>query len=168
MTIARPLLKQARAHWFLPLLAALLLVEYGFARSTDWSSDGVAEAAILFDLCLFVPGLYLLCYRGRIRGRALIVRTAALALAGLYLASLLVPARGQVLLLQLSWLRPIGLAVLALIELKLLIEIVKLVFSGGSTAAEVAARSGAPLWVARLMFLEARLWKALWALIRRG
>jgi hypothetical protein len=156
-----------RSHWFVVLLPALLLIEYGFARSTDWTSDRVAEAAILFDLCLFVPLLYLLCYRQSLSVRALLVRSAALCLAGIYIASLLVPPEGQVLLDDLSLLRPAGLVVLALIELKLLIELVKLVFSGRTTAEEIAARSGAPEWVARLMMLEARFWKALWALIRR-
>ncbi len=42
---------------------------------------------------------------------------------------------------------------------------VKLVFGGAGTD-EIAAQSGAPRWVARLMQAEARFWKYLWRLIR--
>lgn len=150
-----------RAHWFAPLLALLLGLELTFARSIDWSRDGFAEKAILFDLCLFVPALYALCYRHRLTRRALLLRTIALALGGIYIASKLVPAEAQVLLADLVWARNAGWLAIALIELALVVVTVKLVFGGASTE-EVAARSGAPLWVARLMQLEARFWKAVW------
>jgi hypothetical protein len=163
MILAKPM----RQHWFLVLLPLLLLIEYGFAQSTDWSTDGVAEAAILIDLCLFIPVLHFLCYRRKLAPRALLIRTTALFLAGIYIASQLVPAEGQMLLESLSPLRPIGLVVLALIEMKVLIELVKLAFSGHASAEELSARSGAPEWVAKLMLLEARFWKWLWSLIRR-
>lgn len=163
---ARALLYLARVHWFVPLAAVLLMVETGFARSADWSRAGPAEAAILFDLCLFVPSLHWLCYRRRLARPALLMRTAALALLGLYLASQLVPADAQQLLARLWWLRPVGLAVLLLFELRLFAAILRLVLAGEASAEQVAARSGAPKWVARLMLLEARFWRALWRLIR--
>ncbi len=163
---ARALLNLARVHWFVPLAPVLLLIEYGFARSTDWVQAGPAEAAILFDLCLFVPFLYLLCYRRRLAGAALLVRAAALSLLGIYLASQLVPEQAQHLLPRLSWLRTAGLAVLILVELRLFAAILRMIFTGETSAEQVAARGGAPLWVARLMLLEARFWRALWRLIR--
>lgn len=156
----------ARRNWFVPLLALLIAIEFAFARTTDWSRDGVAEAAILFDMCLFVPALYALCYRRRLALRPLLIRTFALALLGIYIATTLVPPGAQVLIADLAWARTAGWVVLALIELWVMIAVVKLVFGGGATAEQVAERSGAPAWVARLMLLEARFWKALWSFVR--
>lgn len=156
----------ARRNWFVPLLAVLLAIETAFARATDWSSDGVAEAAILFDMCLFVPALYALCYRRRLALRPLLIRTFALAFLGIYIASKLVPADAQVLIANLAWARTAGWVVLALVELWILVAVIRLVFGGGATAEQVAERSGAPEWIARLMLLEARFWKGLWRIVR--
>ena len=165
MTMVARIAPQARQHWFVLLAPLLLLGEYGFARTTPWKGPDPAEVAILFDLCLFIPFLHWLCYRRRLPAGALLVRTVALSLAGLWLATWLVPPESRSVLAYLTWLRPIGLAALALIELKLLVEIVRLTFSGGSSA-EIAARTGTPEWIARLMLLEARFWKAVWRIIR--
>ncbi len=151
-----------RRNWFVPLAALLLVVETAFAQSTDWSARGPEEAVILFDLCLFVPALYAFAYRRWLPIRALALRTAALIFLGFYIASHLVPAEAQRLIAELGWARTLGLAVLALIELKLMVEIVKLLFGGGADVETIAARSGAPTWVARLMLAEARFWKWLW------
>lgn len=145
-----------RTHWFFLALPPLLLIEHAFARSTDWNRAGAGEMAILFDLCLFIPALYWLCYHRRLATRVLLIRTGALFCAGIYVASLLVPAEGEVLIGHLTPLRWIGPAVLALIELKLLFISVRLAFSGRSSAADVAERTGALEWIARLMLLEAR------------
>ena len=150
-----------RRHWFVPLLAVLLLIETAFARTTDWSRDGLAELVILFDLCLFIPFLYLLCYRGRIERKPLLLRAVALALAGVYIASKLVPPSAQIVLGELVWARYAGLAALALIELWVVVLTVKLVY-GAATTEEISSRNGAPLWIARLLQLEARFWKAVW------
>ena len=150
-----------RRHWFVPLLAVLLLIETAFARTTDWSRDGFAELVVLFDLCLFIPFLYLLCYRGRVERKPLLIRAAALALAGIYVASKLVPPSAQIVLGELVWARYAGLAVLALIELWVVVLTMKLVY-GGATTEEIARSSGAPPWIARLLQLEARFWKAVW------
>ena len=154
----------ARRNWFLPLLAPLLAIELAFARTTDWPREGFAEAVILFDLCLFIPALCVICYRGKLALRPLLIRTAALALTGLYIASKLVPADAQRLLAGLAWVRPAGWVVIALFEVWVVVLTVKLVFGGASTD-EIAAQSGVPPWVARLMQLEARFWKAVWRLL---
>lgn len=157
----------ARRNWFLPLLAALLAIEWAFARTIDWPRDGAAEAVILFDLCLFVPALHYLCYRRVLAWKPLLIRTAALASLGIYLASHLVPAEAQHLLAGLGWARLVGFAVLAALELWVLVKVVKLVFGSATTAEEISATSGAPPWIARLMLIEARFWKWLWRLLRR-
>ena len=155
-----------KRHWFVPLALALILVELAFARTTPWPGTGHEEAAILFDMCLFVPLLHALCYRRILPLRALLIRTAALSLAGLYLASLLVPAEAQRWIDDLGALRLAGLAVLALIELWVLVEVVKILFGREPSVERIVARSGAPAWVARLMLLEARFWKWVWRRLR--
>ena len=152
-------------NWFVPLAALLLGLELAFARTTEWAAGGYEEAAILFDMAVFVPLLHLVCYRRTVSARALAIRTAALVLSGIYLASLLVPAEAQRWVDDLGWLRAAGVAAIALVELKIMFEVMKLVFGGGHVD-QVVERSGAPAWVVRLMLLEARFWKAVWRLIR--
>jgi len=156
-----------RRNWFLPLLAVLLAIEFAFARTTIWATDPVAEAVILFDLCLFVPGLYVLCYRRTVALKPLLLRTAALAGSGLYIASWLMPADAQRLIAELSWARTAGLVMLVLVELWVMAKLVRLVFGGEASAEQLAGRHGVPQWVARLMLLEARFWKAVWRFLRR-
>lgn len=154
----------ARRNWFLPMFALLLGIEYAFVRSVDWAREPSAEAVVLFDMALFVPALFLLCYRRRLARRALLIRTAALACLGVTIASLLVPPDAQHLVAGLGRARWIGLAMLAFVELWVVALAVRLVFGGASTE-EISARSGAPQWIARLMQLEARFWKAVWRLV---
>ena len=60
-----------------------------------------------------------------------------------------------------------GLIVLAVVELWLLVAVIRLVFGSDTSCDEVSRVTGAPRFVARLMLLEARFWKAVWRLIRR-
>jgi hypothetical protein len=163
--MAHDLTGWARRNWFLPLLALLLAIEWAFARATDWPRDGLAEAVILFDLCLFVPALHFLCYRRTLARKALLIRTFALASLGVWLASWLIPAEAQHLLAGLGWARLAGLAVLLALELWVVVKVVRLVFGGTPTEADVVAY-GAPPWIARIMLIEARFWKWLWRLLR--
>lgn len=155
-----------RRNWFVPVALASVAIEIGFTRSTDWSQPRLAEAAVLFDLCLFVPALFLVCYRHGRSAKALALRFVALACLGFYIASWLVPAAAQQLIVDLGWLRIAGMVVLALIELRLLVAAVRMVFRGNVQPEQLAERTGAPLWIARLMALEARFWKAVWRLVR--
>jgi hypothetical protein len=166
MAKAEMLSRWVRRNWFVPLFAILLAIEFAFTRATDWSRDGVAEAAVLFDLCLFIPALHFLCYRRKLALRPLLFRTFALAFLGIWIASKLIPLEAQGLLAELSWARTAGLAVVALIELRLVFLALKLVFGGHATADEIAERTGAPPWIARLMLIEARFWKWVWRRIR--
>ena len=78
----------------------------------------------------------------------------------------LVPAEAQRWIDDLGALRLAGLFILALIELWVLVEIVKILFGREPSVERVVARSGAPAWVARLMLLEARFWKWVWRRLR--
>jgi hypothetical protein len=136
------------------------------ARSPAFMQPG-GEAALLADLCLTAPALYALCYGRRQPLRTTLIRALAIACAGVWLASVLIPAAEQSLLPQLAPLRWIGLAVVTLLELRLLVAAVRIAFSGHGTARQVAEATDAPMWVARLMLWEARLWRGVWRILRR-
>jgi CDP-diglyceride synthetase len=135
----------AAANWFLLVLPLLLAVSWLFTRSVDWQSSArSAEAVTLFDWMVSIPLLYFLCYRDKVRGKAMAIRLLGLACLGVWIASRLVPAEAQGLLPHLSWPRMAGLAVLALIELRLLVLALKLAFSGNASAEELANAAALP------------------------
>jgi hypothetical protein len=156
-----------KANWFVVAVPLLLLVEWLVVRDLGGEMGRFLEAVVLFDLCLFMPLLYLLCYRNKVPRRQLVLRAMALACLGIYVATYLVPEPLQAVLPQLGPLRIAGLGVLMLIELRLLIAAVRVVWGRDGSVEQVQAASGAPAWMARLMVMEARLWKRLWRLIRR-
>jgi len=155
-----------RANWFFALVPPLLLIEWLVVRSIGAEMGAAVEAVVLFDLCVFMPLLHVICYRNALPLRQLILRTIGLFFLGVYISSYLVPEPLQKVLPQLGWARVIGLAVLATIEFGLLIAVLRLVWRPGATAEQVQAASGAPEWLAKLMLLEARFWRAVWAFIR--
>ena len=156
-----------KANWFAAALPVLLLIEFAFSRMPEArAAPTLLEATVLFDLCVFVPGLFLLCYRRRLGRKALAVRVLGLACFGILLASWMVPAGAQTLIPHLRWPRMVGMAVLAIVELKLLVEVLKLVFGGADTTEAIAERSGLPPALVKLMALEARFWKAVWRTLR--
>ena len=156
----------AGRNWFFMAFAAVLAGSYGFARSSIFLAEG-GEVAILADLCFTVPLLYCWCYWNRLPRRQIAVRAAALACLGVWVAGRLIPAADQTILPHLSLARTLGIVVLTLIELRVLVAVVRLTFSGTATVEEVSARSGAPPMIARLMLIEARFWRWIWTLLRR-
>ena len=156
-----------KANWFLAAAPVLFLVEWLVVRDIGAEMGRHVEAVVLFDLCVFLPALYILCYRPSLPIGQLMLRTAALVCLGIYVAGWLVPAEAQQLLPRLAWARTAGLVVLALIELRLLLAVIDLIYRKNGTVEQVQAASGAPRWIARLLLLEARFWRGVWKLIRR-
>ena len=156
-----------RSNWFAVAVPLLLLVEWLVIRDMGGEMGRFLEIVVLFDLCVFMPLLYVLCYRRTVPLRQLVLRTVALVCLGIYLATYLVPEPLQALLPQLGPLRIAGLAVLMLIELRLAIAAIRIVWGRDGSVEQVQAASGMPAWMAKLMVLEARMWKRLWQLIRR-
>lgn len=154
------------AHWFVPFFALILGVLWLVARDPIFMAGG-GEAAILADLCLTAPILYVLCYGRRHPALQLGLRALALACLGIWLASWIIPPPGQSILTRLAPLRVAGLVILALLELRLLFAMIRLVFGPATSSDEISRATGAPPFLARLMLLEARFWKAVWSLIRR-
>lgn len=156
----------AAANWFLLLLPFLALISFSVARSAP-PADPAIEAVTLFDWLVAIPLLYFLCYRRILAPRQMVLRLLALACLGVWAASQVLPTAAQEILPHLGWPRMAGLAVLALIEIRLLVFALRFAFSAAGNADELAEKSGAPVFVAKLMLLEVRFWRAVWKLIRR-
>ncbi|MDQ3145075.1 MAG: hypothetical protein M3Q57_09410, partial [Pseudomonadota bacterium] len=159
-------LRLLAAHWYAPAFLAIVTAVWMLARSPMFMKAG-GETALLLDLCLTAPFLYLLCYARKQPLRVSLIRALAIACGGIWLASWLIPTGEQLLLPQLTPLRWVGLILVGLIEIRLLIAAIRFAFSSTGSAEDVVAASGAPAWIARLMLLEARFWRGLWRLIRR-
>ena len=156
-----------KTHWF--LLVALLVAggDLALALVDSWSDPALLEAGILFDLAVVLPALYWWCYRKR--GRAALLKAAALSCLGIWVAGHIVPDQHHDLISTVGFARYIGLAVLLVIELKLVVAIYRAAFSkSGSNHALAAAKdAGMPEWAARLMAWEASLWRRSWESVRR-
>ena len=168
MILIRPTTSDRLArHWFWLAFPVLLAVSFSLARWPIWLDQGAAaEAVLLVDWCVIVPALYALCYRRRFALPHLLLRMLALACFGTWLMSWLLPEDAQRIGPQLTWVRWTGIAVLVLVELRLVAAAIRIAFSGKGSADDIARASGAPPWIARLMLLEARFWRAVWGFLR--
>lgn len=155
------------AHWYVPVFGAMLLAVWMLARTPAFMVGG-GEAALLIDLCVTAPVLYVLCYRRRQPVRVTAVRTLAIACSGVWIASWLIPATEQNLSLQLAPVRWAGLALIFVIELWLVLAVTRIAFSGTGTAEQISAKGDVPSWMARMLLWEANLWRAVWRFIRGG
>lgn len=158
-----------RAHWFIPAAIAVAIADTALVVLDGWSNPALVEAGLLFDLAVVVPALYLWCYRAR--GMAAVVRAIALACLGVWVAGVVVPDEHHDLLHIVGVARYVGLAVLLVIELKLVLVICRSVFrkdvDAGPAAMAAALDAGMPAWTARLMAWEAALWRRAWIAVRR-
>lgn len=153
------------AHWYLPAFLAMVAAVWLLARTPAFMNEG-GEAALLLDLCVTAPALYLLCYGRRQPARVVAIRMLGIACAGVWIGSWLIPASEQAFLPQLAPVRWAGLILLGLVECVALVAVLRIAFSGKGTAEDISAASGAPPWVARLMLWEANFWRAAWRFLR--
>jgi len=158
-----------RVHWFLLAAAAVVTGDLVAASLDSWSNPKLLEAGILFDLSVVVPALYLWCYRSR--GKAAIVRAVALSCLGIWVAGHIVPSEHHQVLSTVGFVRYVGLAVLIIIQLKLVLMIYRATFRRDNdakpTVLATAKDAGMPEWVARLMAWEASLLRKAWDAVRR-
>jgi hypothetical protein len=70
-----------RRHWFCPLAIAVVLGDLGAVYMQDWHHPRLLEAAVLFDLAVVLPLLFLWCYPAR--GTALLLRALGLVSLGI-------------------------------------------------------------------------------------
>ena len=155
-----------RTHWYAPVFLAMVAGAWWLAQSSAFMSAG-GEAALLIDLCLTAPILYILCYARKQPLRVTVVRALAIACGGVWIATWIIPTPMQILLPQLTPLRWIGLALVCAVEVRLLVAAIRISFSGSGTAEDIARTTGAPPFVAKLMMWEARFWRGVWRLISR-
>lgn len=161
-TKARFIQRLAIEHWFV-LVYGLAIVIGLFIWPTLLRDDTVlAEMVILFDLSLFLPIIYLLCYRSKQFTQQIALRIMGLAGLGIFLVSWIVPEDMQQILPNLSLGRNFVLVVVILIELIAFIAILKMIFAKDADPDEIAKKSGAPEIIIKLMLLEARFWKVVW------
>lgn len=159
-------MQSIRQHWFFFLAPLVLAINLGVGLSARGEIDALVESGLLFDLVVLLPCLYWLCYRHK--GKAAVIKAAALACLGIWAALKIVPAEERQLLNHVEPLRYLGLAALVWLELVVVVAIYRTVFKGGSTEQAVtAAGTDMPPWVVRLMAWEARFWKRCWDTLKR-
>ena len=79
MTDANSLLHLAGRHWFYLLLPFAAAAAWAMHLSLDWDREAtLGEATALFDWCVFLPAMFLLCYRRAMPSRTLALRTVGL------------------------------------------------------------------------------------------
>ncbi|RNF28528.1 hypothetical protein NM04_22510 [Massilia aurea] len=158
-----------RQHWFIPLAIAIALGDVGALHFQDWSQPRLFESAVLFDFTIVLPLLYLWCYRAR--GTAVILPMIGLASLGIWATSHLIPAEHQHVLGSIGWLRTLAIAVIVLIEVKILFSFYKAVFTSDSTPEDIADKLARdvplPPWLKRVLAFEARMLRRLAGLLKR-
>ena len=153
-----------RTNWFFAAGSAVLAADLAVLNINHGASPRFLEAGLLGDLAVVIPCLYLACYWRN--GKRAVVRSLALASLGFWLASKLLPASGHFIISNLSPLRYLALAVLFAIEVKVVLVMYRAVFSGASrqdATTSLHAHTGMPLWVAKLMAVEAVFWRSIFA-----
>ena len=157
-----------RRNWFIAAFPAIIFSCYMVASTETWASPRMTELGLLFDLTLFAPFLYWLCYRKQqTRGKTLL-RMMVVASLGLFVAKQLVPGPEQFVLTFLDWLKSSWVVALLFIEAFAAVALFKLLFSSTddiSTKQELVEKYQVPEWLAHLMVLEAKFWRRVLKLI---
>lgn len=157
-----------RENWFYPVAVATVAFDLAIVQFAGWDAPRANELALLFDFAIQTPFLYWLCFRTR--GPKAVLGAIAMSCLAIWALGHIIPAGHQAVLNEIAWVRPLGLAVLVLFEIKILVLVWKSVFSGGAVREDIARQldeDGTPQWVSRLLIAEAKLWKKAWSLIRR-
>lgn len=161
-------LRKPREKWFfLIILPLAIAVEWGFARSLDWTAYPRSEWVALFDLCVFMPLLYLLAFSSELARKARLLRSLGIAGTGLFAASFIVPEPNQFIIGELSAVRNVALIGILAFEGWIFWKVIGTVFRDNADTKTLEREFAIPEWIAWLMVLEAKFWKAVWAFLRR-
>jgi hypothetical protein len=156
-------------HWFFVAAVLVTGVNSAIAFTDTWDPPRLLEAGMLFDLALVIPALYWLCYRKT--DKSIWPRLIAVGCLGIWVAGHLVPDQHHYLLSDLSVLRYAGLAILVLLELKLIFAMYRAAFGTGDHAQhkldEVFEDAALPPWVQRIVKWEVGVWKQIGAALKR-
>lgn len=161
-------LTRPREKWFflfaLPLAVA---TEWWFARTLDWTAYPRSEWVALFDLCVFMPLLYLAAFASELTAKARALRCLGIAGTGLFAASFIVPEPNQFIIGELAALRNAAMIGIIAFEGWVFWKLLGAVFRRNADAGTLEREFAVPAWIARLMVLEAKFWKAVWTFLRR-
>lgn len=161
-------LSKPREKWFfliaLPLSVA---IEWAFARSLDWSAYPRSEWVALFDLCVFMPLLYLAAFASDLTPKARLLRCLGIAGIGLFAAGWIVPEPNQFIIGELSTIRATAIVGIVAFEGWIMWKVIGAVYRQNADAKTLEREFAMPAWIAKLMVLEARFWKAVWQFLRR-
>ncbi len=161
------LTRPAEKWFFIIAMPLAVAIEWAFAASLDWTVYPRSEWVALVDLCVFMPLLYLLAFSSTLPRRARLLRTAGVAGIGLFAASFIVPDANQFVIAELSSLRNAMLVVILAFEGWVMWKVIGAVSRKGADAQTLERDFAMPHWIAKLMILEAKFWKAVWSLMRR-
>jgi hypothetical protein len=162
-----PMIARVKENWFWPLAITLVALAWTIGQFSQIEPDSSWEYAVLVDILITLPILYFVCYRKKATLKHNIFRILALQCTGIWLATKIVPIESQLLLPYLSWLRFAGLAVLFVFEAWIGLALIKLLFRPDTTADQIQQQLGAPLFVAKLLLLEARFWRWVFSIFKR-
>jgi hypothetical protein len=161
-------LSKPREKWFfLIALPLAIAVEWAFARTLDWSAYPRSEWVALFDLCVFMPILYLTAFTSELTRKARMLRCLGIAGIGLFAASFIVPEPNQIIIGELSALRNLAMIGVVAFEGWVLWKVIGAVYRQNADAKTLEREFAMPEWIAKLMVLEAKFWKAVWSVLRR-
>ena len=153
-------------HWFVPGVLVIIGLDIYIVQTVKWSNPLVIEVGVLLTLSVIIPIIYLTCYRSGLRRT--LIRMSGLSLLGVWLASVLIPDSYQTLLLHLVPLRYLGIAVLCVVEVKLLIMMLTFIIYQDDNeglskqlSEQLSEKGDLPEWYARLMAYEAAFWRRL-------
>ena len=159
--------KPSEKWFFLIALPLALATEWAFARTLDWTTYPRSEWVALFDLCIFMPALYWAAFSSDLNRKARLLRCLGIVGIGLFAASFIVPEPNQFIIGELSSLRKVAMVGIVAVEGWVLWKVIGAVYRQNADAKTLERDFAMPEWIARLMVLEAKFWKAVWQYLRR-
>ncbi len=161
-------LKQLSEKWFfLIVLPLAVTIEWAFAATLDWSEYPRSDWVALVDLCVFMPLIYLAFFSSSLTRKARLLRALGVAGIGLFASSLIVPASNQFIISELSSIRNALLVFIIAFEAFMFWKVMSAVYRHNADAKSLEKDFAMPEWIAKLLVLEAKFWKAVWAFFKR-
>jgi len=161
-------LTRPREKWFfLIVLPIAVAIEWAFAATLDWSAYPRAEWVALVDLCVFMPLVYLGLFSSELSAKARALRALGIAGIGLFAASWIVPSANQFLISELASLRAASLVFVLAFEGFVFFKVMQALYAKNADAKAIERDFAVPPFIAKLLVMEAKFWKAVWGFFRR-
>ena len=158
-----------KANWFIPAASIVILGNAAFLYIDGLQPIRWTEIGLLFDLAILIPTMYLICYRRQ--GRKNIIKAIGLACLGIWIVSKIIPEQDHLILERVAILRNLGLGVLFLIELRIMIAILKTIFSSEDDFEKnrdiAISEADMPIWISKVIAWEANIWRKVWLFFLR-